>query len=177
MSRDWSRILHTNAPSAVLLVRILVGWVFLSEGIQKFLFPAAQAAGRFAKIGIPWPGVTGPFVGTVELVCGALVLLGLLVRPAALLLVCDMVVAFTSTKIPILIGQGFLGFSAPAPGQHGFWAMAHEARTDLSMLLGALFLLRVGAGRWSLDARLAGGAATEPAARAGAPGAARERAA
>ena len=49
--------------SGILLVRILVGWVFLSEGIQKLLFPAALGAGRFVKIGIPAPQFTGPVRG------------------------------------------------------------------------------------------------------------------
>jgi uncharacterized membrane protein YphA (DoxX/SURF4 family) len=49
------KLLTTNAPPATVLVRLIVGAVFLSEGIQKFLFPAALGAGRFAKIGIPWP--------------------------------------------------------------------------------------------------------------------------
>jgi putative oxidoreductase len=42
-----------RAAKAVFLIRILVGWVFLSEGVQKFLFPDALGVGRFVKIGIP----------------------------------------------------------------------------------------------------------------------------
>jgi len=132
----------------------MVGGVFLSEGIQKFLDPAARAAGRFAKIGIPWSEVTGPFVATVEVGCGVLVLLGLLTRLAAVPLLIDMVVALSSTKLPILLGRGVFGFAPPSLAEYGFWSMAHEARTDVAMLLGALFLLIVGAGPWSLDARL-----------------------
>jgi uncharacterized membrane protein YphA (DoxX/SURF4 family) len=148
------RIFATTAPAEVILIRLVVGCVFLSEGIQKFLFPAAMAAGRFAKIGIPWPNVMGPFVGTVELVGGILVLSGLLTRVASLLLVCDMVVAITSTKLPMLLGHGLLGFADPAVDKRGFWVMAHESRVDFAMLLGALFLLLEGAGRWSLDAQI-----------------------
>jgi putative oxidoreductase len=61
---------------AIVLIRIVVGWVFLSEGIRKFLFPDTLGAGRFAKIGIPWPQTMAPFVGTVEILCGTLTLLG-----------------------------------------------------------------------------------------------------
>jgi hypothetical protein len=61
-----------RASKAVLLIRVLVGWVFLSEGIQKFLFPDSLGVGRFVKIGIPWPQVMAPFVGVVEIVCGSL---------------------------------------------------------------------------------------------------------
>jgi uncharacterized membrane protein YphA (DoxX/SURF4 family) len=141
MSPFWRKLLATDAPAAVLLVRLLVGGVFLSEGVQKFLFPDALGVGRFVKIGIPAPEVMAPFVGVCETVCGALLILGLLTRPAAIPLVIDMLVAIGSTKVPIL-------------QEKGFWAMAHEARTDWSMLLGALFLLIVGAGTWSLDAWL-----------------------
>jgi uncharacterized membrane protein YphA (DoxX/SURF4 family) len=120
-----------------------VGAIFLSEGIQKFLFPGALGVGRFTKIGIPAPEIMAPFVGVMEIGCGALLLLGLLTRLAAIPLIIDMLVAIATTKIPILL-------------KSGFWAMAHEARTDYAMLLGCLFFLVVGAGRWSMDARLAG---------------------
>jgi uncharacterized membrane protein YphA (DoxX/SURF4 family) len=138
------RIIRVDGPAANLLVRVLVGGVFLSEGIQKFLYPDALGAGRFAKIGIPAPAVMGPFVGVVEIGCGLLLILGLLTRVATIPLIIDMLVAIATTKIPILI-------------KSGFWAMAHEARTDYSMLLGSIFLLLTGAGRLSFDARIAGG--------------------
>jgi putative oxidoreductase len=133
------RITRTNAPRSVLLIRLLVGAVFLSEGIQKFLFPASAGAGRFAKIGLPSPELLAGLVGGFEIVCGTLVLLGLLTRLATLPLITIMCVAIGTTKIPLLL-------------QSGFWKMAHEARTDFSMLLGSLFLLIVGAGAWSVDA-------------------------
>jgi uncharacterized membrane protein YphA (DoxX/SURF4 family) len=50
----------TDAPAATVLVRVMTGSVFLSEGIQKFLYPADLAAGRFTKIGIPSPEIMGP---------------------------------------------------------------------------------------------------------------------
>lgn len=150
-----SKLLCTTAPPATLLVRLSVGAVFLSEGMQKFLFADAQGAGRFAKIGIPAPDIMGPFVGCVEIVCGALLLIGLLTRFAAIPLMIDISVAIISTKVPILLGHGFWRFSLPKLASYGFWSMAHEARTDFCMLLGSLFLLVVGAGKkWSLDARL-----------------------
>lgn len=52
-----------------------MGAVFLSEGIQKFLFPQQLGTGRFTKIGIPMPEFTASFVGVTEIVCGALLLL------------------------------------------------------------------------------------------------------
>jgi putative oxidoreductase len=148
------RILLTHAPRAVWIIRLMVGGIFLSEGIQKFLFPAQLAAGRFAKIGLPAPEVLGPFVGGVELICGLLVLLGLFTRVAAIPLLITMFVAMLSIKIPILFGQELWGFSLRPLPRYGFWAMLHESRNDLCMILGATFLLVVGAGPWSIDARL-----------------------
>jgi putative oxidoreductase len=137
------RIVTTSAPASVSLVRLLVGGVFLSEGIQKFLYPDALGVGRFAEIGIPGASFMGPFVGTVEIVCGALIVVGLLTRVLAIPLIIDMLVAIATTKVPIL-------------WKSGFWAMAHEARIDYAMLLGSAFLLLVGGGRLSVDARLSG---------------------
>lgn len=149
------RLMTTTAPASVILIRIAVGSIFLSEGIQKFLFPNELGAGRFVKIGIPAPEVMGPFVGLVEIVCGSLIILGLLTRLAAIPLIIDMCVALISTKLPILLGHGFWRFSLSKLSSYGFWSMAHEARTDFAMLLGSIFLLIVGAGVWSLDARRA----------------------
>lgn len=154
MNGRLHRILESRAPSAVWLVRLAVAIVFVSEGIQKFIYPAALGAGRFAKIGIPGPEVMGPFIGVVEIVCGALVLVGFFTRIASLLLVADMTVAILSTKIPILIGHGYWRFAAPS-GKPGLWSMLHEARTDLAMWLACLFLFVVGAGMRSLDAHIA----------------------
>jgi uncharacterized membrane protein YphA (DoxX/SURF4 family) len=154
MRSAWTRITATEAPPAVVLVRLALAFVFVSEGVQKFLYADALGVGRFAKIGIPAPELMAPFVGAVETVGGLLLLLGLLTRPAALALAIDMVVAIVSTKIPILVGHGVLGFADPPAGRTGLLAMAHEARTDVSMLLGAIFLLLVGAGTRSIDARI-----------------------
>ena len=132
-------ILKTSSSSSVILIRIVVGAVFLSEGIQKFLFPGALGVGRFIKIGIPTPEFFAPFVGVVEILFGLFILIGLLTRIAAIPLIINIGVAIISTKIPILLNEGF-------------WKMAHEARTDFSMLLGSIFLLIVGAGKISIDA-------------------------
>jgi uncharacterized membrane protein YphA (DoxX/SURF4 family) len=125
-------------PAAIVLIRIAGGTVFLSEGIQKFLFPHELGVGRFTTIGIPAPHVLAPFVGGVETACGLLVALGLGTRLAALPLLAVITVAIATTKIPILL-------------KSGFWAMAHEARTDWAMLLGLAFLLLAGSGPWSVD--------------------------
>lgn len=132
--------MSSTAPRAVVLIRLAVGAVFLSEGIQKFLFPGDpdRGAARFAKIGLPEPEFLASFVASFEVVCGALILLGLLTRLAVIPITVIMVVAIMTTKIPILVDRGF-------------WDMAHAARTDFAMLLGSVFLLAVGAGPWSVD--------------------------
>ena len=135
-----STVWVARTAKALLLIRILVGWVFVSEGIQKFLFPAQLGVGRFEKIGIPSPHFMAPFVGTVEIVCGTLLLVGLFTRLAAIPLLAVILVAITTTKIPMI-------------AKSGMWAMLHEARTDFSMLLGLVFLLITGAGTLSADAR------------------------
>jgi uncharacterized membrane protein YphA (DoxX/SURF4 family) len=134
----FKRLMATRASPATLLIRLAVGAVFLSEGIQKFLFPDDVGAGRFAKIGLPSPELLAPFVGNFEIVCGTLILFGLFTRLAALPLLIVITTAIYTTKLPILANSGF-------------WKMAHESRTDFAMLLGLLFLLLVGAGPWSAD--------------------------
>jgi len=132
------RLLDTHAPRATVLIRVMVGLVFISEGLQKFLFPETLGAGRLAAIGIPSPAVMAPVVAVLKIGCGALLILGLLTRLAAVPLLGIIGVAIYTTKLPLLAKQGF-------------WAMAHELRADWLMLLGLLFLLIAGAGRWSID--------------------------
>jgi len=152
------RWLSTRESGWTLLVRLMVGLVvFFPEGLQKFLFPAILGAGRFARIGIPWPDTMGPLVGLTETVCGALIILGLATRLAAIPLIVIMLVAIVSTKIPILLGQDFGIFHFAPSSRTGFWSMLHEARADFDMLLGCIYLLIVGGGAWSLDARIASG--------------------
>ena len=116
----------------------MVGGVFLSEGIQKFLFADELGAGRFQKIGLPNPEFFGSFVGTFEIICGTLILLGLFTRLTTIPLLIIMLVALATTKAEIF-------------AEKGFWEMMHASRTDWAMLLGSLFLLIKGGGRWSLD--------------------------
>jgi putative oxidoreductase len=152
----WRETLQTRAPGWTILIRLLVGLaVFFPEGIQKLIFPDILGAGRFERIGIPLPDLMGPFVGVVEILCGALIIVGLLTRLAAVPLIIIMIVAIVSTKIPILLGQDFWIFHLPKFNQYGFWSMSHEGRADFTMLLASLYLLIEGAGQWSLDALLA----------------------
>jgi uncharacterized membrane protein YphA (DoxX/SURF4 family) len=137
--RDWA--LGSSAPAATWVLRLVVGGIFVSEGVQKFLFADELGVGRFVKIGIPAPALMAPFVGVVEIVGGGVLIVGLATRLVALPLIVNMLVAITSTKL--------VSF-----GKNGLWKTLHEARTDLLMIGVLVFLLAAGAGPKSLDARL-----------------------
>lgn len=137
----WKKIIQTDSSRSTIIIRLMVGAVFFSEGIQKFLFPAIRGAGRFEKIGLPSPEFLGGFVGTFEILCGVLVLPGLLTRLASIPLIIIMLVAIATTKAEVLANDGF-------------WEMLHGSRTDWSMLLGSIFLLIKGGGYWSVDNKL-----------------------
>jgi putative oxidoreductase len=128
-----------KGSSAILAIRFMVGAVFFLEGIKKFIFAEQWGAGRFTRIGIPVPHAMALFVGTVEIVCGLLVLVGLRTSLSAIPLLAVICTAIATTKIPILI-------------KSGFWPMEAEARTDYSMLMGLIFLMLAGSGCLSLDA-------------------------
>jgi putative oxidoreductase len=138
---NFKRIVITDNASTTILIRLMVGAVFLSEGIQKFLFPDKLGSGRFEKIGLPNPEFLGPFVGTFEILCGSFVLIGLLTRLASIPLLIIMLVAIATTKAEVLANDGF-------------WEMMHGSRTDWAMLLGSIFLLIKGGGKWSIDKNL-----------------------
>ncbi|MFF3489068.1 DoxX family protein [Streptomyces sp. NPDC002701] len=159
LSSTWqARLTATDAPAATILIRLYVGAVFLSEGILKFLRPDAQGTGRFDKAGIPAPGFFAPLDGFFEIACGLLILAGLATRLAVIPMIVNMLGALAITKLPILWGDAPL-----FAGKSGWWDFAHESRTDLAQLCGSLFLLLVGAGAYSLDARLTRRAASPTA--------------
>lgn len=149
MSTTLSQITATTAPGSVILIRFYVGAIFLFEGIQKFLYPDQLGTGRFDKAGLPAPRVLAPLDGFFEIACGALILAGLLTRLAVVPMIVNMAGALLLTKLPILWGEAAL-----FTGKSGWWDFVHQSRTDLAMLCGSLFLLIVGAGLWSVDARL-----------------------
>ena len=148
------KILKTGTENTTMIIRVMVGWVFLSEGIQKFLYPALRGAGRFEGMGFPAPEFFASFVGVFEILCGIAILAGLLTRPAALAMLVNMTVAIVVTKIPIAFGESFGPFVLRELKTYGFWSMAHEMRTDFAMWLGCLFLLIRGAGCWSVDSAI-----------------------
>lgn len=134
-------ILNTANDNRAILVRLIAGLIFLSEGIQKFLFPELVGTARFEKIGFADPSFWAYFTGTFEIICSTLVLIGLFTRLAAIPLLIIMVTAFITTKWPILVDRGF-------------WAMAHEYRTDYAMTILLIYLMIYGAGKWSADVKM-----------------------
>ncbi len=124
-----------------IIIRLIVGLIFLFEGIQKFLFPELLGTGRFLKIGFTEPAFWAYFTGTFEIICGTLILIGLLTRLASIPLFIIMLTAFVTTKWPMLINKGF-------------WVMAHEYRTDFAMTLLIIYLVISGGGRWSIDSKV-----------------------
>jgi len=135
------KIINTDSSVTTILIRLMVGAVFLSEGIQKFLFANALGVGRFAKIGFANPEFWANFTGFFEILCGCLILAGFLTRLSSVPLLIIMIVAFITTKYPMLVDKGF-------------WTMAHEYRTDFAMTLGSIYLILKGGGKWSLDKKL-----------------------
>lgn len=148
------RLIQTDASKTTVLIRLMVGFVFFTEGLQKFLFPGSRGSGRFESMGFPNPEFFGPFVGSFEVIAGLLILFGFLTRAGALTTLIIMSVAIVVTKIPIAFGQSFGPFILRDLSNYGFWAMAHEVRTDFAMWLGSLFLVIKGGGRWALDRML-----------------------
>src|SRR5690606_38165191 len=124
----FQKLIGSDHSKTTIIIRLMVGVVFLSEGIQKFLFPAIRGAGRFEKIGLSSPEFLGTFVGTFETVCCGLNLLGLLPRLANNPTLGIMFVGMATTKSDVLANDGF-------------WAMMHGSRTDWAKLLGSLFLI------------------------------------
>lgn len=123
----------------------------MSEGLQKFIYPAVRGVDRFEAMGFPHPGFFGYFVGSFEIIAGGLILIGLLTRLGALITLIIMTVAIVVTKIPIGFGESFGPFILRDLSRYGFWSMAHEMRTDFAMWLGSLFLVIKGGGKWSFD--------------------------
>jgi putative oxidoreductase len=142
-----SSIIHflvrdSRGPRRLLLIRLAVGLIFSSQGILKYIDPNS-GVNRFAKIGFPQPYFTAHFVGSFEVLCGALVLLGLWTRLASIPLLIVITTAIATTKIPELFRV-----------HQGFWYVVSDARTDFAMFCCLFFLILSGGGKWSLDAKL-----------------------
>jgi uncharacterized membrane protein YphA (DoxX/SURF4 family) len=149
---QWLTNPPVDGPASILLLRLMAGGVFLWEGILKFVY-VNQGVGRFTKLGFPFPQATAQFVGTLEIVGGVLLLLGLCTRLIAIPFVLEMIVAILTTKIALYLGTSPLPLP-PAPPQIGAWAVLHEIRSEYAQMATSLFLLINGPGVMSIDALL-----------------------
>jgi putative oxidoreductase len=133
-ARDRSlRVLRRFEWLGPLLVRLTLGLVFVVTGWGK-LHALDDVTQFFASLHIPAPHANAVFVSAVELVGGALLMLGLGTRAAALLLVGVMAVAIWTAKLPEL---------------HGVVDLANT--TEAAYLVALVWLVVSGAGKASLD--------------------------
>ena len=119
------------------VLRVILGATFIAHGAQKlFVFGFAGVTGGFAQMGIPMPGLFGPFVSFVESFGGIAIVLGLLTRLAGLGLAINMIVAILSVHLK----AGFFN-----PGGVEFPLALFGIATALTI---------TGAGAFSIDALL-----------------------
>lgn len=128
--------MRQNLP--MILIRTIVGLVFVLEGVLKFAQPDAMGVGRFAAIGLPMPNLLAPLVGGVEIGCGAAILLDFFAGDAAIFLLVVIFAALITTKIPIMLGRPLGPFTLQKLNNYGWLTFFHEARLDLSMIFGLL---------------------------------------
>ncbi len=96
-----------NPQCGVTVVRVMTGLLFAVHGYQKFAGGIGGVSGYFAKVAIPLPGVMAPFIATLELVGGVLLILGLATRVVGLLFTAEMLV--TTVWVKLLAGAGWNG--------------------------------------------------------------------
>jgi putative oxidoreductase len=118
----------SRGPTSIFLIRLAVGLIFFTQGILKFTDPHMGVI-RFARIGFPHPYFTAHFVGTFEILCGFLLLIGLYTRAASVPLLIVICTAIGSTRIPELFRAN-----------QGCWYMVSDAR-DFAMLCSLMFLI------------------------------------
>jgi uncharacterized membrane protein YphA (DoxX/SURF4 family) len=136
-----TKILDTGNDSKIIFARIITGLIFISEGIQKYVIVTMLGPAYFEEIGFGHPMFWSYFTGTFEILCGILILVGLLTRLASIPLLFIMIIAFFKTKLPLLVSDGFLTF-------------AHEYRVDFALTLLLIILFIYGAGKWSADLKI-----------------------
>lgn len=136
-----TKILDTGNDSKIIFARIITGLIFITEGVQKFMIVSVLGPSYFEEIGFGHPMFWSYFTGTFEIICGILILIGLVARLASIPLLFIMITAFFKTKLPLLFSDGFLTF-------------AHEYRIDFALMLLLIMIFIYGAGKWSADSKI-----------------------
>lgn len=131
--------MRRNLP--MLLIRVVVGLLFLTEGILKFLHPEELDVTFFSAIGLPLPQYLGPALGCIEIIGGAAILVNLYAGDVALLLFFVSLALLIATKLPILTGAPVGPFPVKRLPQYGMPIFLHEARIELCMIVGSLVVL------------------------------------
>ena len=149
---DWFLHPPVNGRDEIIILRLMAGAVFFWEGIIKFIFPN-QGVGRFTKIGMPFPEISATFVGSMEIIGGLFLIIGLMTRFTAFYFIVQMIIAVLATKVALYMGTSPLP-APPALPKVGFWAVLHEIRSDYAQIMVCLFLLLVGPGSNSTDAEI-----------------------
>ena len=140
-SRIKTLILNTGEDKKLILLRLIVGLIFLSEGIQKYLIVSVVGPAFFQESGFNNPMFWVYLAGTFEILCGILILFGFLTRLASIPLLTIMITAFITVKLPLL-------------NNRGFWTFLHEYNIDFSLTLLLILLFIYGGGKWSVDFKI-----------------------
>ena len=128
--------LNRGRPAAPLVLRIVIGGLFIWHGIDKFNVGISMIEEMFTMWGVPAPGLTAPLTAVVEIVAGIMLVVGLGTRVAAMALSVVMIGALIYVKQDL----GIIS-SQPMPG----------AELDLALLAGLVAVIVLGPGRLSLD--------------------------
>ncbi|MBN2862751.1 MAG: DoxX family protein [Bacteroidales bacterium] len=136
-----TQILNTEDDSKIIIIRLIVGLIFIIEGVLKYKMVQWLGPGRFTEIGFSDAFFWAYFTGAIEIICGLLILAGLFTRLASVPLLIIMITAFITTKLPVLSTEGF-------------WIFSHEYSIDFSLTLLLILLIIYGGGKWSLDLKL-----------------------
>ena len=140
-SKIKTLILNTGDDKKLILLRLIVGLIFLSEGIQKYLIVSVVGPAFFQESGFNNPMFWVYLAGSFEIFCGILILIGFLTRLASIPLLTIMITAFITVKLPLL-------------NNRGFWTFLHEYNIDFSLTLLLIVLIIYGSGKWSVDSKI-----------------------
>ena len=132
----FKKLIHKDNSQTTIKIRLMVGTLFLSEGIQKILFRGIQSTVRFEKIGLFSTQFLDYYSVAFEIICVRLIILGLFKRIACISLKIIIEMKFTPTKSEVYL-------------KNDFGKLLHGRRTDLSMLFSNILLFIRRGGSWS----------------------------